>query len=388
MRKALTMLGAFAALAISSLLSSNAFAQTAPNAGNYGGINCTYITNASGVYPYTQSAGAGTSYAIDCTGDVTLRNAFFNMVSDEPNVPSPSTAHIKDRLNAAGVRLYFFNNYQEYVAWFNAAYNAQHSTTSGYPGLFALPLDGGGSATSAVFGESYTVIFKVAPNPNVSPTSSAITETKDTGQIRHTAAHEIGHHMDLSWRDLFSSQPYLQTAAWQDNWEHDRFFIDYTYQLGGPPTVPFVIVGFRAPCGAGGVFQGAWDYTRGATDPATGLKLGQTVCNGSALRSDYKYQGKNLLNTEILQMIYPRFFSVSSSAQDELLAEMYAVIGANRVNNTTLHRAETQLDTFIQNEFVCGKPYMQYLRTQDTVPVPTIPTICTKPLPPKPWPVP
>lgn len=393
MRKALTMLGAIAALAVGSLFAATAQAQTPPNAGNYGGINCTYITSAtSSVYPYSASAGAGSSYAIDCTGDVTRRNAFFNMVSSEPNQPGVATAHVKDRLNAAGVRLYFFNNYQEYRLWFDAAYDAQNGTTDGWTGLVVNQLDPAGSVTSPNFGESHVVVFKVALNPNIFPNPTPgnlpVTETKTVSQIAHTAAHEIGHQMDLSWSNLYSGQRYTTTNEWLENWSRDRFLIDYTYQLGDPPTVPFVVVGYRAPCGAGGVFNGAWDYTRGTLDPVTGLRSGQTVCNGSSLRSDYKNGSKNKLNTEILAMIYPRFFDVDPTAQRELMAEMYSVISGNRMNNVTFQRAETQLDTFIANDFGCGKGYMQYLRTQDAVPAPTIPSLCTKPLPPQPWPQP
>ena len=328
------MLGALAVAAAGFLFAAPA-AHALPGAGTYGVVTCTAF-NANTKYPK--------DYFYDCTGFSTERIAVFSTVSDD------SETYITDYLKDEGVVYYFFDNEEDYAAYFVGASEPAYDAPGGAHGFSAFEV-----------AEPYTVIFRGQGTGGAFIAYSV-------NELENTTAHETGHQMDSLWGpEVFGIDAVSEDIAdvYSDMMAHDIYLLNNKKSGGTWVT--------RPPCGGGGALVNL-------KDPAQG---GQNVCDGASLRAGYG-PGTNF---EILQDVLPYYFTKTTYSWDsdprwsELFAEQFARIGGNSVSATSgTSMAAGAADAMIAAEFDCTWDLVISLRVRADEP-PAYGNNCTMTLP-------
>lgn len=326
MKRAISMLGAVAALAVGFLFAAPAAHAALPGAGTYGGVTCSYFANSTGDYP-------GNNHFLKCVSSTQKTNGVFGTVFGE-------TAEVKDKLNNGNVTFYFFHSKADYVAYFTAAGQTPDTFPDSAHGF---------SKSGVTF--PYSVIFEGLYHDDLDYTFNGT-------DLQNTTAHEIGHHMEYFWRNSLTvpaSQGVSENGKKFDYLlQRDIYMLDHRKVSGVWQT--------RPPCGSNGALVNL-------KDPRWSL---QTVCNGSTLRTGYDYGGKT--NWEIIQLVNPYYFTQNESPGFwlETFAETFArvsgnVSSANPVTGTNWTAGSA--DAILGSEFGCIKSLVNGLRLYGTEPI-------------------
>ena len=336
MRKALTMLGAIAALALGSLFAAPA-AWAIPGATTHGQVTCTSYTNVGTNYP------GNTNFLIcEHAGDTAIttqtKNGWFGVISGE-------TPDAKNRLqDGTDVRFYIFKNSADYVSYFTADGTTPVALNDNY----------GISSVS----QNYSVIVRQIDGQNV-----------PADIINETIAHEAGHHLDYRWgANDYGVTRASDTSNFAMLREHDIWSLNNRW-LGAT-------AGKRPPCGSGGALPNLYDAVNE-----------QYVCSGSNLRPEYLNHDTNgnVLPTEnydVVLKVYPEL-----AGKPELFAVAFAVATGNRAS---FHQVWGTASRIVQASFPCTIAMVSSLRLRNaepgTPPGSAYSYGCTRPLPVVPWP--
>ena len=253
MRKALTMLGAIAALALGSL-----FAAAPANAT----VTCNPYVVATRPTSYP-AISATSSYFYNCLTNTTADNDKRDAVEAQLHgLP----AKVTEYLAARGAKFYLFKDNVD-----AAAYGWQIG-----PGFGALTIQFGSDPKTAIL----TEVDNVFDPP----------EVLSNKMLKFITAHEASHHIDYIWRNTPSpaSDMLSSTQRFMDLYGHDRFLLNYVWNGVTAPTA-------RAACGSSGVFYQIRDPSTngficsGTNGQGTTLNPGYTGTNAQIADSVFNY---------------------------------------------------------------------------------------------------
>lgn len=327
MKRAISIFGALAALAVGFLISTpEVKAQT---------ITCANVPSSLTTWPY--SPGGGAPAAAQRCGTATTQKGSsmagvlrdFANPGSAPNAYNQFAAYVNSGFAGSPRQFFIFGNYDEYVSFFDANYGF-HDTPSGNP--YQVP---GFTARGATTGAPrYTVVFqKVKDDFGV---------YFDQPNLQNTVAHEAGHWVDYFYRTTVSgNQRASNSAAWTTLINHD-------WSHNSPPPNPYPVgVNQHANCQATpvGMFRGYKD--------ANGVYIctGATGTGGSLRNPPYSGTNQN-----VLQLAYPHIYAEDK----EIFAEEFAVM--NGLPDSGLDGASHYMtDTGGGARFVCTKYLVQTL---------------------------
>lgn len=371
MRKALTMLGALAALAVGSLFAAAPALAALPGPGSYT-IPAETLPPAPATTVTCAEWGSGypgpTNFLVCAPMTTAEKNGRHGVIST-------FVTDTKTPLQNMGVRYYLFRNYREYRGYFKAAGIAN-------PPVPPSPISEYGFSFSPPSGQDpFVVVFTevpiYSPVPGVKYNLNIVDET---------LAHESGHEMDYYWAQV---SPHTggtllsATVKFQDLLKHDKFKLNNTWTGGGVNDHQP-----RNPCGSGGALVNLYDGTRGYTTlPSGSVIYGQYVCDGSSLRTtnlgtggSTGYQDAYNNNTDlvegrnvaVLKYVMPEWLD-----DRETFANAFAVVTGDRAPHIPPYSSQTRM---IDAQFGCIVAIIASLYSTGVEPV-GYNSVCTRTLP-------
>lgn len=245
MRKALTMLGALAALALGSLFAVPAQAQSTPV--------CTSITSSITVYPFNgtfkQCGLADGQHANGMAGTINALSVKLPDLFDRlKNVNNGSG-------QPTGAKFYIFQTADEYHSYMSA--NGIAHTWPQLPGTVGITeKDGTGKPT-------FTALFVYAAgSPSPSPPNGYMDDV--VGTVNFVTVHEAGHWADWFYRTMVNTSGPIASNS---NMWNDLKARDYI-NLNALPI-----------CGTGGLFNGSQDQGYSGNPPSSTRVY---VCSGTS----------------------------------------------------------------------------------------------------------